>query len=226
MGESPEGALREANVLAYKALSLSVLDVRAHVLLGQIHIYYGRYEQALAELDRATTINSNDVDAVAGRGAALVWSGRTEEGITALETAQRIDPALIFSTASRWHWRIISVADTTLRSSSWRAVTRPPRRRIIARFSLRATRSRAGARTRRARPRSFDAPIPLSTPTLSARSCRSPRIASASARAFARPGSNGPQAWHEMKAFVEKAGILFYTTPHGRGVEPDDHPLS
>ncbi len=34
------------------------------------------------------------------------------------------------------------------------------------------------------------------------------------------------QAWDEMKAFVEKAGIPFYTTPQGRGVIPDDHPFS
>ncbi|HMD62455.1 MAG TPA: thiamine pyrophosphate-binding protein [Stellaceae bacterium] len=34
------------------------------------------------------------------------------------------------------------------------------------------------------------------------------------------------QAWDEMKAFVEKAGIPFYTTPQGRGVVPDDHPFS
>jgi thiamine pyrophosphate-dependent acetolactate synthase large subunit-like protein len=34
------------------------------------------------------------------------------------------------------------------------------------------------------------------------------------------------QAWTEMQAFVEKAGIPFYTTPQGRGVLPDDHPLS
>jgi hypothetical protein len=33
-------------------------------------------------------------------------------------------------------------------------------------------------------------------------------------------------AWDEMKAFVEKAGIPFYTTPQGRGVVPDDHPCS
>ncbi len=31
------------------------------------------------------------------------------------------------------------------------------------------------------------------------------------------------QAWDEMRAFVEKAGIPFYTTPQGRGVVPDDH---
>jgi thiamine pyrophosphate-dependent acetolactate synthase large subunit-like protein len=29
-----------------------------------------------------------------------------------------------------------------------------------------------------------------------------------------------------MRAFVEKAGIPFYTTPQGRGVVPDDHPYS
>jgi thiamine pyrophosphate-dependent acetolactate synthase large subunit-like protein len=34
------------------------------------------------------------------------------------------------------------------------------------------------------------------------------------------------QAWAEMQTFVEKAGIPFYTTPQGRGVVPDDHPLS
>ena len=34
------------------------------------------------------------------------------------------------------------------------------------------------------------------------------------------------QAWTEMQTFVEKAGIPFYTTPQGRGVVPDDHPLS
>ena len=33
-------------------------------------------------------------------------------------------------------------------------------------------------------------------------------------------------AWDEMRQFVEKAGIPFYTTPQGRGVIPDDHPYS
>jgi thiamine pyrophosphate-dependent acetolactate synthase large subunit-like protein len=34
------------------------------------------------------------------------------------------------------------------------------------------------------------------------------------------------RAWNEMQAFVEAAGIPFYTTPQGRGVVPDDHPCS
>jgi thiamine pyrophosphate-dependent acetolactate synthase large subunit-like protein len=32
------------------------------------------------------------------------------------------------------------------------------------------------------------------------------------------------RAWDEMRAFVDAAGIPFYTTPQGRGVVPDDHP--
>ena len=34
------------------------------------------------------------------------------------------------------------------------------------------------------------------------------------------------QAWDEMRSLVEAAGIPFFTTPQGRGVVPDDHPLS
>jgi thiamine pyrophosphate-dependent acetolactate synthase large subunit-like protein len=34
------------------------------------------------------------------------------------------------------------------------------------------------------------------------------------------------RAWAEMQAFVEAAGIPFYTTPQGRGVVPDDHQYS
>jgi len=34
------------------------------------------------------------------------------------------------------------------------------------------------------------------------------------------------RAWEEMRELVERAGIPFYTTPQGRGVVPDDHPLS
>ena len=33
------------------------------------------------------------------------------------------------------------------------------------------------------------------------------------------------QAWDELREFVETAGVPFYTTPQGRGVIPEDHPL-
>lgn len=34
------------------------------------------------------------------------------------------------------------------------------------------------------------------------------------------------RAWDEMREFVERCGIPFYTTPQGRGVLPDDHKYS
>ncbi|WP_428484414.1 thiamine pyrophosphate-binding protein [Rhodopila sp.] len=48
---------------------------------------------------------------------------------------------------------------------------------------------------------------------------RNPLIVSGSGVIWSR-------AWAEMQAFVEAAGIPFYTTPQGRGVVPDDHPYS
>ena len=50
-------------------------------------------------------------------------------------------------------------------------------------------------------------------------SARKPVIVSGSGVIWSR-------AWGEMQELVEKAGIPFYTTPQGRGVVPDDHPLS
>jgi TolB-like protein/DNA-binding winged helix-turn-helix (wHTH) protein len=90
--ESPTDSLGRAEEMANKALSLDDSDVRAHIILGRIHIFYHRYEQAMAELDRAVAINPNNADGLAGRGNTLMWMGQTDAAIEALETAQRIDP--------------------------------------------------------------------------------------------------------------------------------------
>ena len=80
--------------MSNKALSLSEPQVRAHVILGRIDIFYHRYQQAKAEMDRAIAINSSDADALAGRGNVLLWLGQTDAAIGLLEQAQRIDPDL------------------------------------------------------------------------------------------------------------------------------------
>ena len=92
--EAPAAFLTRAEEMANKALSLDEAEVRAHVVLGRIHIFYRRYEQAKAELDRAVAINPNDAHGIAGRGNILMWLGETDAAIEALETAQRIDPEL------------------------------------------------------------------------------------------------------------------------------------
>jgi tetratricopeptide (TPR) repeat protein len=90
--QSPASFLERAEEMAAKALSLDPNEVRAWVVLGRVHIYHQRYEQAKTEMARAIAINPSDADGLAGRGNILVWLGETDAGIEALEHAQRIDP--------------------------------------------------------------------------------------------------------------------------------------
>ena len=92
--ESPGVLLSRAEEMANKALSIDEFDVRARIVLGRIHLFYHRYDQAKAEIDRAIAINPNDANGLAGRGNILMWSGQTDAAIEALELAQRIDPEL------------------------------------------------------------------------------------------------------------------------------------
>jgi adenylate cyclase len=93
--ESPSEAVGRAEDMANKALALDESDVRAHVVLGRIHIFYQRYEQARVEMDRAIALNPNDAHALAGRGNIRMWLGETDAAIQDLELARRIDPELI-----------------------------------------------------------------------------------------------------------------------------------
>jgi adenylate cyclase len=92
--ESPAVSLGHAEEMANKALSLNDSEVRARIVLGRIDIFYHRYEEAKAEMDRAIAINPNDALGLAGRGNVLMWLGQTDAAVEALEQAQRIDPDL------------------------------------------------------------------------------------------------------------------------------------
>ncbi len=92
--ESPVAFLKRAEEAASKALQLNVSELRARILLGRIQLFYSRYEQAIAEMERAITINPSDADGLAGRGNILMWLGQTDAAIETLELAQRIDPEL------------------------------------------------------------------------------------------------------------------------------------
>src|SRR5918912_3155853 len=69
------------------------------------------------------------------------------------------------------------------------------------------------------RPRPYAEPKAINALVDAIKQARQPIICSGS-------GVLWSQAWDEMRAFVDKAGIPFYTTPQGRGVVPDDHPYS
>jgi TolB-like protein/DNA-binding winged helix-turn-helix (wHTH) protein/cytochrome c-type biogenesis protein CcmH/NrfG len=92
--ESPTAFMDRAEESALRALVLDHAEVRARVILGRIHIFHQRYQEAEAEIERAIAINPNDARSLAGRGNVLMWLGRTDAAIEALERAQRIDPEL------------------------------------------------------------------------------------------------------------------------------------
>jgi adenylate cyclase len=92
--ESPEVFLNRAEEMANKALALNDTEVRARVVLGRIHIFFHRYEQAKVEMDQVLAINPSDAHGLAGSGNVHLWLGQTDSAIAALELAQRIDPEL------------------------------------------------------------------------------------------------------------------------------------
>lgn len=92
--ESPTESMGRAEQMAVRALTLDDSEVRAHIVLGRVHIFRQQYEEARTDMDRAIAVNPNDARAIAGRGNALMWIGRTDEAIEALELAQHIDPDL------------------------------------------------------------------------------------------------------------------------------------
>ena len=92
--ESPPAFLTRAGELANKALSLSDSEVRARVVLGRIHLFHQRYDQAKAELDRAIAINPSDAHGLAASGNIMMWLGQADAAIGVLELAERIDPIL------------------------------------------------------------------------------------------------------------------------------------
>jgi adenylate cyclase len=92
--QSPVTFLDRAEELANKALALNDADVRARIILGRIHLFYQRHDQAKQQIERAIASNPNDAHGLAGRGNILMWSGQTDAAIEALELAQRIDPEL------------------------------------------------------------------------------------------------------------------------------------
>jgi adenylate cyclase len=92
--QSPAATLARAEEMARDALRLSDSEVRAHIVLGRIHLFHNQFEQAKAEMERAIAINPSDAHALAGRGNILMWLGQHDAAIESLEFAQRIDPEL------------------------------------------------------------------------------------------------------------------------------------
>ncbi len=94
--EDVEESIKRSEALALKALAIDDpgAHARAHGVLGGIYSVLGKYDQALAEVNRALELNASDSAAYAWRGSVLLYLGRHDESIASTETALRFDPQL------------------------------------------------------------------------------------------------------------------------------------
>src|SRR5687768_7779214 len=77
--ESAEGRFAEALRHYQTAASLASERVLPHVGVGGMLMRLGRAKEALAAYDHALTLEPNNLDALSGRAAALLASGRRDE---------------------------------------------------------------------------------------------------------------------------------------------------
>ena len=81
-------ALRSAESLARKAVSLDGADAEALTCLGRVRLTQGDYDGARVAIEQAIALNPN----LAIAHGTLVFSGHPKEGLVALEHAIRLDP--------------------------------------------------------------------------------------------------------------------------------------
>ena len=89
--EFPEDEVKRAEAMAEKALALDSSATNAYRLLSDTNVYRGDYERALAQVDRALSLNPSSADNFQERGYALLWSGRPADAVPWLEATLRLD---------------------------------------------------------------------------------------------------------------------------------------
>ena len=85
-------ALDDALSLARDAISLDGRDARGFGQLGFAHLYRKEHDAALSAYERARGLNPNDADLMSDMADALSHAGRSEEAVTLLQRAMRLNP--------------------------------------------------------------------------------------------------------------------------------------
>ena len=93
--------LDEALDLALKATELDESDARGFGELGFVHLYRKEHEAAISAYKRALLLNPNDADLMSDMADALAHLGRSDEAITLLEKAMRLNP--FYPDQYLWH---------------------------------------------------------------------------------------------------------------------------
>jgi len=91
--ENPRADLEHASELAQKALALDESNSDALALLCEVDWVHLRYDQAVADGERAVAINPNYAQGYQALGDALNIHGNPEAAIRAAQQAMRLDPS-------------------------------------------------------------------------------------------------------------------------------------
>ena len=90
--ESSDVALDKALDLARDAVSIDESDARGYAELGFVNLYRKRHRASIDAYQRSLTLNPNDADVMVEMADALAHAGRSEEAITQIEKAMRLNP--------------------------------------------------------------------------------------------------------------------------------------
>jgi len=90
--ENPEKSMELALEWAQKCYALDPDDYKTHWTLGFVYLYLQDFDRAIAGYERALELNSNDADFLAEMSVSLNYLGRSEESITQLKKAIRMNP--------------------------------------------------------------------------------------------------------------------------------------
>ena len=63
-----------------------------HIQLGVVYLLKKQHELAIGETERAIAFDPNGAEGYVTLGVILAWAGRSEEGITMVERAMRLNP--------------------------------------------------------------------------------------------------------------------------------------
>ncbi len=87
-------SFNEAIEMARRHLEAAMKDPTplAHRIASKMLSTQGRWDEAIAEAERAIALDANDPDGYAAMGRLLIKSGRPADGLEFIETAMRLDP--------------------------------------------------------------------------------------------------------------------------------------
>jgi adenylate cyclase len=90
--DSPEKSIAKAMELTKKAIALDESESAAHGVLSTIYLMLRQYDKAIAQVERAISLNSNDIGNLNRLGFILCNAGRAEEAISVLKSGRRLSP--------------------------------------------------------------------------------------------------------------------------------------